>query len=61
MRSLAERIGRDKLTVTTLVDKLIKLCYVKKARGEVLQEIYHERGRRAGSSSRTTTNAPKRQ
>jgi hypothetical protein len=25
------------------------------------QEIYHERGRRAGSASRTTTNAPKRQ
>lgn len=34
MRSLAERIGRDKSTVTTLVDKLVRLGYVRKAKGE---------------------------
>jgi len=34
MRSLAARIGRDKSTVTALVDKLIKLGYVKKEKGE---------------------------
>lgn len=34
MRALAKRIGRDKSTVTALVDKLIRRGYVKKEKGE---------------------------
>jgi len=32
MKDLAERIGKDKSTVTALVDKLLKLGYVEKTR-----------------------------
>jgi DNA-binding MarR family transcriptional regulator len=34
MKSLAERIDRDKSTVTSLVQKLIKMGYVKKIKDE---------------------------
>lgn len=34
MKSLAERIGRDKSTVSSLVQKLIKMGYVKKIKDE---------------------------
>ncbi len=34
MKELAKKIDRDKSTVTALVDKLIKLGYVKKSRDE---------------------------
>ena len=34
MKSLAERINRDKSTVTSLVEKLMKMGYVKKIKDE---------------------------
>ncbi len=41
MKSLAERIDRDKSTVTTLVQKLIKMGYVKKIKDENDNRVFY--------------------